>query len=114
MNRRSFLRGSLAGLGAAATTAALSPLIKVKRAHAAGNGKRIIIVGIGGGLRLRESLGMAEGATMPNLFGTVPLISGFGDSAPPLQTAASGSSSSGSAAGCGCASRSAWPRARRC
>lgn len=78
MNRRSFLRRSLAGLGAAATTAALSPLIKVKRAHAAGNGKRIIIVGIGGGLRLRESLGMAEGATMPNLFGRTPLITGSG------------------------------------
>jgi len=77
MNRRSFLRGSLAGLGAAAATSALSPLIKVKRAHAAGNGKRIVIVGIGGGLRLRESLGMGEGATMPNLFGTTPLVSGF-------------------------------------
>ena len=77
MNRRSFLRGSLAGLGAAAATKALSPLIKVKKAHAAGNGKRIIIVGIGGGLRLRESLGMGEGATMPNLFGTTPLVTGF-------------------------------------
>lgn len=78
LSRRNFLRGSLAGLGAAAATSALSPLIKVKRAAAAGNGKRVVIVGIGGGLRLRESLGMAEGATMPNLFGTVPLISGFG------------------------------------
>lgn len=77
MNRRSFLRGGLAGLGAVAATKALSPLIKVKQAHAAGNGKRIIIVGIGGGLRLRESLGMGEGATMPNLFGTTPLVTGF-------------------------------------
>jgi hypothetical protein len=77
MNRRSFLRGSLAGLGAVAATKALSPLIKVKSAHAAGNGKRIIVVGIGGGLRLRESLGMGEGATMPNLFGTTPLVTGF-------------------------------------
>ena len=77
MNRRSFLRGGLAGLGAVAATRALSPLIKVKAAHAAGNGKRIIVVGIGGGLRLRESLGMAEGATMPNLFGTTPLVTGF-------------------------------------
>src|SRR5215217_4726005 len=77
LSRRGFLRGSLAGLGAAAGAAALSPLIKIKRAHAAGNGKRIIIVGIGGGLRLRESLGMGEGATMPNLFGTTPLVTGF-------------------------------------
>src|SRR5690349_18962322 len=77
MNRRSFLRGGLAGLGAVAATKALSPLIKVKQAHAAGNGKRIVIVGIGGGLRLRESLGMGEGATMPNLFGTTPLVTGF-------------------------------------
>jgi hypothetical protein len=77
MNRRNFLRGGLAGLGAVAATKALSPLIKIKRAHAAGNGKRIIIVGIGGGLRLRESLGMGEGATMPNLFGTTPLVTGF-------------------------------------
>jgi hypothetical protein len=74
MNRRSFLKG----LGAAAAASTLSPLIKVKRASAAGNGKRVVIVGIGGGLRLRESLGMAEGATMPNLFGTTPLVTGFG------------------------------------
>ncbi len=78
MNRRNFLQGALAGLGAAAATSALSPLIKVKQAHAAGNGKRVVIVGIGGGLRLRESLGMAEGATMPNLFGRTPLVTGFG------------------------------------
>ncbi|HEY5926956.1 MAG TPA: hypothetical protein VIV11_34955, partial [Kofleriaceae bacterium] len=36
-----------------------------------------VIVGIGGGLRLRESLGMGEGATMPNLFGNTPLVTGF-------------------------------------
>jgi len=78
MNRRGFLRGALAGLGAAAATSALSPLIKIKRARAAGNGKRVVIVGIGGGLRLRESLGMAEGATMPNLFGRTPIVTGFG------------------------------------
>ena len=77
MNRRNFLRGGLAGLGAVAAAKALSPLIKIKRAHAAGNGKRIIVVGIGGGLRLRESLGMGEGATMPNLFGNTPLVTGF-------------------------------------
>ena len=78
MNRRGFLRGALAGLGAAAATTALSPLIKIKKARAAGNGKRVVIVGIGGGLRMRESLGMAEGATMPNLFGRTPLVTGFG------------------------------------
>jgi hypothetical protein len=81
VNRRTFLGTSLAGLGAAAATTALGPLIKVRRAAAASGGKRIVIVGIGGGLRLRESLGMAEGATMPNLFGTAPLIAGFGTSA---------------------------------
>jgi hypothetical protein len=77
MNRRNFLRGSLAAVGAAAATRAIAPLIKIKQAHAAGNGQRIIIVGIGGGLRLRESLGMGEGATMPNLFGNTPLVTGF-------------------------------------
>ena len=78
MNRRGFLRGALAGLGAAAATSALSPLIRTKTARAAGNGKRVVIVGIGGGLRMRESLGMAEGSTMPNLFGRTPLVTGFG------------------------------------
>lgn len=80
--RRTFLRGGLAGLGAAAATTALAPLVKVKRAAAAGNGKRVVIVGIGGGLRLRESLGMAEGATMPNLFGTSRVVTQFGTGAP--------------------------------
>ena len=77
MNRRKFLQAGLAGVGAAA----LAPLIKIRRGAAATGGKRVIIVGIGGGLRLRESLGMAEGATMPNLFGTAPLIAGFGTTA---------------------------------
>jgi hypothetical protein len=81
MNRRNFLGTALAGLGAAAATSALAPLVKVRKASAATTGKRFIIVGIGGGLRLSESLGMAQGATMPNLFGTAPLISGFGTSA---------------------------------
>jgi hypothetical protein len=81
VNRRNFLGTGLAGLGAAAVTTALAPLVKVRRAAAANGGNRVIIVGIGGGLRIRESLGMAEGATMPNLFGTAPLISGFGTSA---------------------------------
>src|SRR5687767_2575492 len=74
LGRRTFLKG----LGAAAAAASLSPLIKVRRATAAATGKRVVIVGIGGGIRLRESLGMAEGATMPNLFGTTPLVTGFG------------------------------------
>ena len=62
----------------AAETSTLAPLIKVRRAAAATGGNRVVIVGIGGGLRLRESLGMAEGATMPNLFGTTPLVTGYG------------------------------------
>lgn len=78
INRRNFLKAGLAGLGAAAATRAIGPLIKIRDARAATNGKRVVVVGIGGGLRLRESLGMAEGATMPNLFGTTPLVSGFG------------------------------------
>jgi len=43
------------------------------------------MVGIGGGLRLNESLGMAEGATLPNLFGDLPLVLGFrtGPAGPP-------------------------------
>jgi hypothetical protein len=83
LSRRNFLRGSLAGLGAAAATRAISPLIRIKPASAAGNGKRVVIVGIGGGLRTRESLGMAEGATMPNLFGTTPLVGGGGPAGVP-------------------------------
>lgn len=81
MNRRNFLGTALAGLGAATASSALAPLVNVRKASAATTGKRVIIVGIGGGLRLRESLGMAEGATLPNLFGTAPLISGFGTTA---------------------------------
>ncbi len=83
LSRRNFLRGGLAGLGAVAATKALSPLIRIKPARAAGNGKRVVIVGIGGGLRLRESLAMAEGATMPNLFGTTPLVGGGGPAGAP-------------------------------
>src|SRR5436190_22928231 len=75
-SRRNFLKGGLAGLGAALATSALSPLVRKKHARAA-TGKRVVIVGIGGGLRLRESLGMGEGATMPNLFGNTPLVTGF-------------------------------------
>lgn len=73
-------RGFLGGLGAAAAGAALAPLIRVRRAHGGHefDTHRVVIVGIGGGLRNRESLGMAWGATMPNLFGRVPLIGGFG------------------------------------
>src|SRR5687768_5062438 len=71
--RRSFLKG----LGVAAASSTLAPLIKVRKATAAAGGKHVIIVGIGGGLRLNESLGMAEGATMPNLFGTTPIVTGF-------------------------------------
>jgi hypothetical protein len=81
VNRRKFLRTGLAGLGGALASSAVGPLIQVRRASAATTGRRVVIVGIGGGLRLRESLGMAEGATMPRMFGTAPLISGFGAAA---------------------------------
>jgi hypothetical protein len=76
LNRRSFLCGA----GAVAAGAALGPLIKIREARGETQfkAKRVVIVSIAGGLRLRESLGMAEGATMPNLFGDVPLIGGFG------------------------------------
>jgi hypothetical protein len=77
VQRRHFLRAGLAGLA----TAAIAPRLRVRRAAAATTGQRVVIVGIGGGLRLRESLGMAEGATMPGLLGTAPLIAGFGTSA---------------------------------
>jgi hypothetical protein len=73
LSRRTILKG----LGVAAASTALAPLIRVKRASAATGGQRVVVVGIGGGLRLRESLGMGEGATMPNLFGTTPLVTGF-------------------------------------
>ena len=76
-SRRSFLRaaGSL-GLGAA-----LGPFLpRPARAASPFKAKRAIVVGVAGGLRLSESLGMAEGATMPNLFGDIPLIPDFGDS----------------------------------
>jgi len=70
LSRRSFLKS----LGAGAATVAMAPL--VRRARAAAPNQRVIILGIGGGLRLNESLGMLQGATMPNLFGTTPLVSG--------------------------------------
>ncbi len=81
LSRRNFLKGAAAGAGALA----LAPLIK--KARGGTPGQRVIIVGIGGGLRSREALGMAEGATLPNLMGTVPLISGFGSSAGPVKIA---------------------------
>ncbi len=73
-------RRFLGGLGLAAAGAAISPLIKVRHAFANSDfaSRKVVIVAIGGGLRNREALGMVEGATMPNLFGNVPLISGFG------------------------------------
>ncbi len=76
ISRRNFLGAA----GLAAAGAALGPIIGARKARAGGGflSRRVVILGIGGGLRRRESLGMAEGATMPNLFGRVPLISGFG------------------------------------
>lgn len=74
-------RNFLGALGAAAGGLALAPLIKTGRALGGSSflTRKVVIVGIGGGLRNREALGMAEGATMPNLFGRVPVIAGFGD-----------------------------------
>ncbi|HVK75905.1 MAG TPA: hypothetical protein VM734_21385 [Kofleriaceae bacterium] len=79
LSRRSFLRGALAGAALGGATVSFGAFARGRRAWAGGlSTRRVVIVGIGGGLRLRESLGMAEGATMPNLFGTTPLVSGFG------------------------------------
>lgn len=77
ISRRSFL----GGLGAAAAGGVLAPLMRVRPAFGAGDfaTRHVVIVGIGGGLRNSEALGMAEGATMPNLFGDIPLIPGYGD-----------------------------------
>lgn len=74
-------RQILTGLGAAAAGAALGPLIQIRGARGEGmfKAKRVVIVSIAGGLRLSESLGMAEGATMPNLLGDIPLLPGAGD-----------------------------------
>jgi hypothetical protein len=71
-------------LGAATATAAgvaLAPRFQVRWARGGApefRARRVVVVGIGGGLRRSEALGMAEGATMPNLFGRVPLLSGSG------------------------------------
>lgn len=81
ISRRNFLRGGLGAAAFAGASTALAPLVRVKRAWGGGAGlatRRVVLVGIGGGLRMRESLGMGEGATMPNLFGTTPLVAGFG------------------------------------
>ncbi|HUS67425.1 MAG TPA: twin-arginine translocation signal domain-containing protein [Kofleriaceae bacterium] len=74
--RRSFLKAA----GAAGAACAAAGLARPRRARAqrAFSAKHVVLLGIGGGLRRRESLGMAEGATLPNLFGNVPLVSGFG------------------------------------
>lgn len=84
-SRRSFLRAAGAlGLGALS-----GPFVHRPAAAASPfKAKRVVLVGVAGGLRLAESLGMADGATMPNLLGHVPLIPGFGDGpAGPLRIA---------------------------
>lgn len=81
ISRRNFLRGGIGAAVLAGASSSLSPLLRVRRAWGGGAGlatRRVVLVGIGGGLRMRESLGMGEGATMPNLFGTTPLVTGFG------------------------------------
>jgi hypothetical protein len=82
-SRRSFLRAASAlGLGALG-----GPFVpRPARAASPFKAKRVVVVGVAGGLRLSESLGMAEGATMPNLFGDIPLVPGFGSTpaGPPI------------------------------
>lgn len=77
VSRRNFLKLA----GAATAAASLGPSLSFRKARGDSQfaTKRVVILAIGGGLRLRESLGMAEGATSPSLFGNVPLVSGFGD-----------------------------------
>jgi hypothetical protein len=82
ISRRNFLGAAGALLGGAA----LAPLIRTRRAWGGATDfatRHVVIVGIGGGLRASESLAMAEGATMPNLFGTTPLIGGGGPAGAP-------------------------------
>lgn len=89
VKRRDLLSGlGFSGLGLAAG-GALAPFARPSRAFGQTGflAKRVVIVSIAGGLRKRESLGMAEGATMPNLLGTVPLTAGFGDLAGPVRLA---------------------------
>ncbi|MBL9025738.1 MAG: hypothetical protein JNL21_26320 [Myxococcales bacterium] len=74
LSRRNLFRAA----GGAAAGAALSGS-RTAFGGRAFQAKRSVIVSIAGGLRLSESLGMAEGATMPNLFGRVPLVAGRGD-----------------------------------
>jgi hypothetical protein len=76
-SRRTFLKAATA-LGLGAVTGPFLP--RMARAATTFKAKRVVIVGVAGGLRLSESLGMAEGATMPNMFGDIPLVPGFGDS----------------------------------
>jgi len=78
ISRRSFLGAAGLGIGGLAA----SSLIRPRRARAAGNGfrtKRVVIVAVAGGIRIGESLGMAEGATMPNMLGTTPLVTGYAE-----------------------------------
>src|SRR5262245_10710758 len=76
-SRRTFLKAASAlGLGALA-----GPFVpRVSRAATQFKAKRAIIVGVAGGLRLSCSRCPAEGAPIPNLFGDIPLVPGFGDS----------------------------------
>ena len=77
-SRRVFLKWA----SAAAAGAAL-PVLGSRAARGAYEfkAKHVVVVSIAGGLRNAEALGMQWGATMPNLFGNVPLIPGFGSEA---------------------------------
>ncbi len=76
LSRRRFLQIA----GAAGATGLLAGRSRKARAQRAFQARHVVMVAIGGGLRLRESLGMGDGATLPNLFGSVPLVSGYGAS----------------------------------
>jgi hypothetical protein len=78
-SRRVFLKWA----GAAAAGATLGPILQSRNARGAYQfkAKHVVVVSIAGGLRNSEALGMQWGATMPNLFGAVPLIEGYGSEA---------------------------------
>jgi TAT (twin-arginine translocation) pathway-exported protein len=85
LSRRTFMKWG----GAAAAGAAVGSLgIRRARGAYAWKAEHVVIVSIAGGLRKQEALGMEWGATMPNLFGNVPLMEGFGsDPRPPAMIA---------------------------
>lgn len=76
LSRRNWLQS----VGAATLAGAAGSFLAPRRALGKGafKAKRVVIVSVAGGLRRRESLGMAEGATLPSMMGDIPIIGGFG------------------------------------